>query len=197
MLTSKRLSPVYCFAGMLVLFALSGCQSTGTHTAHGRGDRDHFAGKAEQFDPDLPGSAHAKELHPISDRGTVDLLREANETYERAVADEERGEHEDAAKEYRHVLNLMEQAELDPTMFYAPRKEFADDLAKAVRGALEKVPQMPEWQDPAFVKQRKWHGFDTALAMAHAASNSRALWAKGASADSKDQYTSDTYPSGW
>ena len=43
----------------------------------------------------------------------------------------------------------------------------ARPMAKAVRGALEKVPMMPEWQDPAFVKQRKWHGFDTALAMAH------------------------------
>ena len=28
-------------------------------------------------------------------------------------------------------------------------------MAKAVRGALEKVPAMPEWQDPAFVKQRR------------------------------------------
>src|SRR3954470_5331363 len=32
----------------------------------------------------------------------------------------------------------------------------ARPMAKAVRGALDKVPSMPEWQDPAFVKQRKW-----------------------------------------
>src|SRR5580704_17603181 len=29
----------------------------------------------------------------------------------------------------------------------------AKSLAKAVRGALEKVPTMPEWQDPAFLKR--------------------------------------------
>jgi ATP-dependent DNA helicase RecG len=44
----------------------------------------------------------------------------------------------------------------------------ARPMAKAVRGAVEKVPQMPEWQDPAFVKQRKWDGFRAALESAHA-----------------------------
>jgi ATP-dependent DNA helicase RecG len=32
-------------------------------------------------------------------------------------------------------------------------------LAKAIRGALEKVPSMPEWQDAAFLKMRKWPPF--------------------------------------
>ena len=41
-------------------------------------------------------------------------------------------------------------------------------MAKAVRAALDKVPKMPEWQDPAFIKQRRWEGFDSALAVAHA-----------------------------
>ena len=40
-------------------------------------------------------------------------------------------------------------------------------MAKAVRGALDKVPAMPEWQDPAFVKQRKWQDFGAALTAAH------------------------------
>ena len=43
----------------------------------------------------------------------------------------------------------------------------ARPMAKAVRGALEKVPQMPEWQDPAFLKQRKWDTFNAALETAH------------------------------
>ena len=43
----------------------------------------------------------------------------------------------------------------------------ARPMAKAVRGAVEKVPPMPEWQDPAFVKQRKWDGFGAALDIAH------------------------------
>jgi ATP-dependent DNA helicase RecG len=40
-------------------------------------------------------------------------------------------------------------------------------MAKAVRGALEKMPALPEWQDPAFTKQRKWDGFNAALETAH------------------------------
>ncbi len=40
-------------------------------------------------------------------------------------------------------------------------------MAKAVRGALEKVPVLPEWQDPAFVRQRKWDSFNAALEAAH------------------------------
>ena len=41
-------------------------------------------------------------------------------------------------------------------------------MVKAVRGALEKRPALPEWQDPAFVKQRKWDDFGAALETAHA-----------------------------
>jgi len=43
----------------------------------------------------------------------------------------------------------------------------ARPMAKAVRGAVDKVPAMPEWQDAAFVKQRKWPDFGAALAAAH------------------------------
>jgi ATP-dependent DNA helicase RecG len=43
----------------------------------------------------------------------------------------------------------------------------ARPMVKAVRGALEKVPAMPEWQDPAFVKQRRFKTFHAALAAAH------------------------------
>ncbi|MEA2855396.1 MAG: ATP-dependent helicase RecG, partial [Rhodospirillaceae bacterium] len=43
----------------------------------------------------------------------------------------------------------------------------ARPMAKAVRAAVEKMPAMPEWQDPAFLKQRKWDGFRAALEMAH------------------------------
>jgi ATP-dependent DNA helicase RecG len=41
-------------------------------------------------------------------------------------------------------------------------------LAKAVRGALERVPSMPEWQDGAFLKQRRFAPFNDALSAAHA-----------------------------
>jgi ATP-dependent DNA helicase RecG len=41
-------------------------------------------------------------------------------------------------------------------------------LAKAVRGALERVPALPEWQDAAFLRQRGFAPLAAALAQAHA-----------------------------
>ena len=43
----------------------------------------------------------------------------------------------------------------------------ARPMAKAVRGAVEKMPALSEWQDPAFTKQRKWDGFNAALETVH------------------------------
>jgi ATP-dependent DNA helicase RecG len=44
----------------------------------------------------------------------------------------------------------------------------AKSLAKAVKGALERVPVMPEWQDAAFLKREAFVPFGEALTTAHA-----------------------------
>ena len=44
----------------------------------------------------------------------------------------------------------------------------AKSLAKAIRGALDKVPVLPEWQDGAYLKARGWAPFADALRKAHA-----------------------------
>ena len=41
-------------------------------------------------------------------------------------------------------------------------------MLKAVRGALERVPEMPEWQDRAFLRQRDFDSYNRALTAAHA-----------------------------
>jgi len=41
-------------------------------------------------------------------------------------------------------------------------------VVKAIRGALEKVPAMPEWQDASFLKARSWPPFADAMRKAHA-----------------------------
>ena len=41
-------------------------------------------------------------------------------------------------------------------------------LAKAIRGALDKVVPLPEWDDPAFFKKQNWHAWHEALLEAHA-----------------------------
>jgi len=44
----------------------------------------------------------------------------------------------------------------------------AKSMARAMRGALEKLPPLPEWQDDAFRKVRKFDSFGAALTQAHA-----------------------------
>ncbi|HTQ13417.1 MAG TPA: ATP-dependent DNA helicase RecG [Rhizomicrobium sp.] len=44
----------------------------------------------------------------------------------------------------------------------------AKPMAKAIRGALDKVPQMPEWLDPAFRRAHAWQTFNEALETVHA-----------------------------
>ena len=41
-------------------------------------------------------------------------------------------------------------------------------LGKLVRAALERAPDLPEWQDPAFLKQQQWPAWRAALLSAHA-----------------------------
>ncbi len=41
-------------------------------------------------------------------------------------------------------------------------------MGRAVHGALARVPQMPEWLDPAFLRVRGWGSFNQALAALHA-----------------------------
>ena len=66
-----------------------------------------------------------------------------------------------------HVVAPGESFPLHEPVYALTEGLAARVMTKAVRGALEKVPPMPEWQDPAFVKQRKWDDFDTALETAH------------------------------
>ncbi len=40
-------------------------------------------------------------------------------------------------------------------------------VLKAVRGALERVPELPEWQDAAWLKERGWPDLKTALTRLH------------------------------
>jgi ATP-dependent DNA helicase RecG len=41
-------------------------------------------------------------------------------------------------------------------------------LQKAIAAAVERAPELPEWQDAAYLKKQKWTGWKPALATAHA-----------------------------
>jgi ATP-dependent DNA helicase RecG len=49
-------------------------------------------------------------------------------------------------------------------------------LQKAIAAAVERAPELPEWQDAAFLKKQKWSGWKAALAAAHAPGEESDLW---------------------
>ena len=48
-------------------------------------------------------------------------------------------------------------------------------LSKAVRAALEKVPDMPDWLDPAYARQRSWTSFHETMLTAHSPTGAKDL----------------------
>jgi ATP-dependent DNA helicase RecG len=69
-----------------------------------------------------------------------------------------------------YVLPPEEMAELPRHEAVYPLTENLPSkvMAKAIHAAVEKVPAMPEWQDPAYIKKNGWAGFADALHAAHA-----------------------------
>jgi ATP-dependent DNA helicase RecG len=69
-----------------------------------------------------------------------------------------------------HVVAPEDAASLPPheAVYGLTEGLTAKTMAKAVRGALERVPPMPEWQDPAFLKRQGFASFNQALTAAHA-----------------------------
>jgi len=51
----------------------------------------------------------------------------------------------------------------------------AKPLRKAIRGALERAPELPDWLDQALARQRGWQPWHTALLAAHAPENDDSL----------------------
>jgi ATP-dependent DNA helicase RecG len=68
-----------------------------------------------------------------------------------------------------HVLDAEGLAKLPPVEPTYPLVEGVTHglLARIARGALERTPELPEWQDAAFLAQRDFPGFRTALETLH------------------------------
>jgi len=69
-----------------------------------------------------------------------------------------------------HVVAPEDAASLPPheAVYGLTEGLTAKTMAKAVRGALDRVPAMSEWQDAAFLKQQSFASFNEALSAAHA-----------------------------
>lgn len=128
---AKRLSLLLCLFLMAPPLALTGCQTTGSPHAAQTDTRLH--GETHQFDPDPQGNTSARDLRPVSNRDVIELLREADAAFQRASAAEAAGNSDAASAEFRKMLSLLKEADLDPAQFYASRKEFADDLEREAK----------------------------------------------------------------
>lgn len=127
----KRLAPLLCLFGTALPLVLTGCQSTGGTSRAARSDHG-LHGETAHFAPDPRGQATARELRMESNRDVVELLREADAAFQRASDAEARGDKDGASLEFKKMLSLLKEADLDPTTFYASRKDFADELEREV-----------------------------------------------------------------
>mgnify|MGYP001765618289 CR=1 FL=1 len=68
-----------------------------------------------------------------------------------------------------HVVTEAEFATLPLVEPVYPQTEGLTSraIAKAVKGALERLPRLPEWQDPDWIARQRWPDFASALATVH------------------------------
>ena len=98
-------------AAFFAVFFLAGCITT-----------EHEA--ARQFEPVPVAKVRTQELTPVSPRSVTEVLRQAQEAFELANQAQEQNDTPAALGHYTHMLELMTEADLDPSVFYNLRNEF-------------------------------------------------------------------------
>lgn len=88
-----------------------------------------------QFDPLPRGEVGTVELRPVDTRPVVALLREAESAFKAANEAQEQGDNEAALRHYTLMLELLIEADLDPSVFYSLRGEFETVLDTSTRQA--------------------------------------------------------------
>jgi len=99
----------YVILGMFALVA-AGCATTPSKEIH-------------QFEPVPVAKVHSQELSPTT-RNMTELLREAQKEFEAANTAQEKQNRDEALQHYTKMLDLLGQANLDPSVFYNLRNEF-------------------------------------------------------------------------
>ena len=72
-----------------------------------------------------------------------------------------------------HPDHMVERSELESLQTVEPTYRLtagltSKPLLRAVRGALERAPDLPEWQDAAWLRKNQWPGWHEALISVHA-----------------------------
>ena len=105
---------------LVLAFMFSSCSTTGSS-------------KAELFPP-APKPDVAKNDLPMQ-RPVTDLLRDAEKAFQKANKAQEKGHQEEAMRHYTLMLELLVEAELDPSIFYSMRGEFSEILEQGTKHA--------------------------------------------------------------
>ena len=136
---SVRRLPLRLLSGMLVCPFLVGlgCTTTGTRPRE----------DVEQFEPVPHGRVGKQELPSGAAKRATDVLRAAGDAFRKANEAQESGDEKTAMRHYGKMLQLLQEAELDPAIFYNLRPEFERILGETVeqaglldeRGRLEKL----------------------------------------------------------
>ena len=107
---------VWQIAAALILAAMVGC-------AH--------QSDVHQFDPVPRAEVGSSDLEPVEVRSVKDLLLDAEEAFATANKAQEGGDYETAYIHYTAMLELLSQADIQPSMFYNLRGEFERILEEA------------------------------------------------------------------
>ena len=123
--------------GLSAMALCVGCATNSTNTV---------SGPAYQFDPIPIAKVGEEELAPVAPQTVDDLLRAANEHFEAANNAQEEDDHAEALRHYTMMLEQLIEADLDPTVFYQLRSEFARILDSAEgETRLAKRAELPPW----------------------------------------------------
>ncbi len=117
----RRLS----LAVLMVPFSLVlGCTTTSTskHDVH-------------RFEPVPHGRVGRQDLSSPPAKRATDLLRAAGEAFRKANDAQETGDEKAALRHYGKMLQLLQEAELDPAIFYSLRPEFERILSQSTEEA--------------------------------------------------------------
>lgn len=89
----------------------AGCSTTTTDQTH-------------QFEPVPVAKVGAQDLDPVTKDSATDLLKAADAAFRRANEAQETGDQQAALRHYNTMLQLLIEADLDPSVFYSLRTEF-------------------------------------------------------------------------
>lgn len=107
------------------LLAVLGCATAGAPGRRG----------VQTFEPVPHGRVGRQELPSPPAQRATDLLRAAGDAFRKANEAQENGEEQAALRHYAKMLQLLQEADLDPAIFYNLRPEFERILAQTAAQA--------------------------------------------------------------